>query len=221
LFSPEGGDSLFKPALADVAPGTGHVGDDVDTHRRLPSVVGLSERPRLDAAGRTHKDAESMSKQAEVRKVAPADQPYDAPFLQRNAANFAALTPLNFLTRAAGVYPGVDLVYYGNQRQLEFDFVVQAGSDPGLIRFKIEGADRVEIDDDGDLVLQTKSATGHVKSTPMSNFVTLLKIMKSVIATRISGNYKRNPFFVEDSGAPIKQPRVLTKAERTRVTSAA
>ena len=71
------------------------------------------------------------------------------------------------------------------------------------------------------MVLQTKSAKGHVKSTPMSNFVTLLKIMKSVIATRISGNYKRNPFFVEDSGAPIKQPRVLTKVERTRVTSAA
>lgn len=54
----------------------------------------------------------------------------------------------------------------------------------------------------------------------MSNFVTLLKIMKSVIATRISGSYKRNPFFTEDSGTPIKQPRVLTKAERTRVTSA-
>lgn len=70
------------------------------------------------------------------------------------------------------------------------------------------------------MVLQTKSAKGQVKSTPTSNFVTLLRIMKSVIATRISGGYKRNPFFVEDSGTPIKQPRVLTKAERTRVTSA-
>ena len=70
------------------------------------------------------------------------------------------------------------------------------------------------------MVLQTKSAKGRVKSTPMSNFATLLRIMKSVIATRISGGYKRNPFFVEDSGTPIKHPRVLTKAERTRVTSA-
>lgn len=70
------------------------------------------------------------------------------------------------------------------------------------------------------MVLQTKSAKGQVKSTPMSSFVTLLRIMKSVIATRISGGYKRNPFFVEDSGTPIKHPRVLTKAERTRVTSA-
>jgi hypothetical protein len=70
------------------------------------------------------------------------------------------------------------------------------------------------------MVLQTKSARGQVKSTPVSNFVTLLRIMKSVIATRISGSYKSNPFFVEDSGTPIKEPRVLTKAERARVTSA-
>ena len=71
------------------------------------------------------------------------------------------------------------------------------------------------------MVLQTKSAKGPVKSTPVSNLVTLLKIMKAVIATRISGSYKRNPFFVEDSGTPIRRPRVLTKAERARVTSAA
>jgi hypothetical protein len=70
------------------------------------------------------------------------------------------------------------------------------------------------------MVLKTKSAKGQVKSTPVSNFVTMLKIMKSVIGVRISGSYKHNPFFVEDLGTPIKQPRVLTKAERTRVTSA-
>jgi hypothetical protein len=68
------------------------------------------------------------------------------------------------------------------------------------------------------MVLQTKSAKGQVKSTPVSNFVTLLRIMTSVIATRMSGGYKRNPFFVEGSGTPIRQPRVLTRAERTRVT---
>jgi hypothetical protein len=45
--------------------------------------------------------------------------------------------------------------------------------------------------------------------------------MKSVVAARISGNYKKgNPFFVENSAMPIKQPRVLTKAERARFTSA-
>ncbi len=39
------------------------------------------------------------------------------------------------------VYPGVDLIYYGNQRQLEYDFVVAPGADPGAIRLELQTAD--------------------------------------------------------------------------------
>lgn len=53
------------------------------------------------------------------------------------------------------VYPGVDLVYYGHQGQLEYDFVVKPGADPQQLRLGIEGADRVRIDEAGDLVLET------------------------------------------------------------------
>jgi len=70
------------------------------------------------------------------------------------------------------------------------------------------------------MVLQTNSARGKVKSTLIGNFVTLLKIMKSVIAARIGGNYRSNPFFAKGSGIAIKQPRVSTKAERSRITNA-
>jgi len=59
------------------------------------------------------------------------------------------------------VYPGVDLVYYGSQRQLEFDFVVAPGADPGRIELNFEGAERIEIDAGGDLVLHT--AAGPVR----------------------------------------------------------
>jgi hypothetical protein len=38
------------------------------------------------------------------------------------------------------VYPGIDLVFYGNQQQLEYDFVVAPGADPGRIQWQIEGA---------------------------------------------------------------------------------
>ena len=41
------------------------------------------------------------------------------------------------------VYPGVDLIYYGNQRQLEYDFVVSPGADPGVIRLRFQGADEL------------------------------------------------------------------------------
>jgi hypothetical protein len=51
------------------------------------------------------------------------------------------------------LYPGVDLVYYGNQRQLEYDFVVHPGIDPNIIALSFEGAERVKVDAQGELVL--------------------------------------------------------------------
>src|SRR4030095_11912346 len=51
------------------------------------------------------------------------------------------------------IYPGIDMVYYGNQRQLEFDFVVHAGTSPERIKFRIEGAARISLDKRGDLQL--------------------------------------------------------------------
>jgi hypothetical protein len=51
------------------------------------------------------------------------------------------------------VYPGVSLTYYGNQGQLEYDFVVAPGADPKQIHFAIAGADALRIDKDGNLVL--------------------------------------------------------------------
>ena len=52
-----------------------------------------------------------------------------------------------------GVYPGVDLVYYGSQGQLEYDFVVAPGADPRLVTLAFEGAREVHIDARGELVL--------------------------------------------------------------------
>jgi uncharacterized protein (TIGR03437 family) len=52
----------------------------------------------------------------------------------------------------AEVYPGVDLVFYGNQRELEYDFVAAPGADPGRIAWRIDGA-RPSVDAKGDLTL--------------------------------------------------------------------
>jgi uncharacterized protein (TIGR03437 family) len=50
------------------------------------------------------------------------------------------------------IYPGVDLVFYGNQRQLEYDFVVAPGADPSRIAWRIDGA-RASVDAEGNLAL--------------------------------------------------------------------
>jgi photosystem II stability/assembly factor-like uncharacterized protein len=53
------------------------------------------------------------------------------------------------------VYPGVDLVYYGTEQQLEYDFVVAPGVDPNSITLNFEGAQGITVDAQGDLVLHT------------------------------------------------------------------
>jgi autotransporter-associated beta strand protein len=55
------------------------------------------------------------------------------------------------------VYPGVNLVYYGTQQQLEYDFVVAPGADPSRIGFAVQGADSVALDAQGNLVLHTSN----------------------------------------------------------------
>jgi len=58
--------------------------------------------------------------------------------------------------RYASVYPGVDLVYYGNQRQLEYDFVVAPGSSAKAIRLAVAGG-RLSLDREGNLAVTGKS----------------------------------------------------------------
>jgi uncharacterized repeat protein (TIGR01451 family) len=54
------------------------------------------------------------------------------------------------------VYPGIDLVYYGNQQRLEYDFVLQPGAEPNQIRLAYSGADSMRLDSDGDLILNVQ-----------------------------------------------------------------
>ncbi|WP_164929485.1 FG-GAP-like repeat-containing protein [Gloeobacter violaceus] len=56
---------------------------------------------------------------------------------------------------ARGVWPGIDMVYYGNGRQLEYDFVAAPGADPGRIALDISGARSLRLDGNGDLIIAT------------------------------------------------------------------
>ncbi len=53
------------------------------------------------------------------------------------------------------IYPGIDLVFYGNQGRLECDFVLAPGADIRRVRFAIEGTQRVALDREGNLTLTT------------------------------------------------------------------
>jgi hypothetical protein len=55
------------------------------------------------------------------------------------------------------VYPGVDLVYYGNLRRLEYDFVIAPGADPKQVRLHFAGVRKVKLDTDGGLLIVAKN----------------------------------------------------------------
>ena len=74
-------------------------------------------------------------------------------FRGTDPAKWQAGVPTYTKVKYENLYKGVDLIFYGNQQQLEYDFCLAPGADPATIRLGIEGASAVEIDQQGDLVL--------------------------------------------------------------------
>src|SRR5207247_10143778 len=82
-------------------------------------------------------------------------------FLGNDPAKWRTNVPTYAAVRYEGLYPGIDLVYYGNNRQLEYDLIVAPGADPSQIALSFKGADRLEVDGQGDLVLYTAVGAIH------------------------------------------------------------
>ncbi len=82
-------------------------------------------------------------------------------FLGNDPAKWRTDVPHYARIQYDGVYPGIDLVWYGNQRRLEYDFVVAPGADPNQIQVAYEGVESLRVDAGGDLVLRT--ALGEVR----------------------------------------------------------
>ena len=80
-------------------------------------------------------------------------------FIGKDPSQWHTNVPTYKQVRYKSVYPGIDLIYYGNHRQVEYDFRLAAGADPGQIHFSVEGADSVSINADGDLALKIGSDT--------------------------------------------------------------
>ncbi|HEY7068142.1 MAG TPA: SBBP repeat-containing protein [Chloroflexota bacterium] len=75
-------------------------------------------------------------------------------FIGNDPARWRAGIPTYASVRYHDVYPGIDLVFHGHGRELEYDFVVAPGADPSLIRLEVVGTDAAALDDQGDLVLR-------------------------------------------------------------------
>jgi len=74
-------------------------------------------------------------------------------FLGQDPAKWRTNVPSFSRVRYTDVYPGVDLVFYGNQRRLEYDFIVAPGADPRVINLSLEGARNLRLSSQGDLLV--------------------------------------------------------------------
>jgi len=78
------------------------------------------------------------------------------------------------------LYPGIDVVYYGNQGRLEYDLIVAPGADPTQIRLAFEGAEQLVVDQEGDLVLTVPHASTERATGP----VPMIHLQKPVVYQR-------------------------------------
>jgi hypothetical protein len=65
------------------------------------------------------------------------------------------------------IWPGVDLVLYGNQRQLEYDFIVAPGANPAQIDLTFDGVEKLELDGQGNLLIYLPGGRLIQKSAPI------------------------------------------------------
>jgi hypothetical protein len=84
-------------------------------------------------------------------------------FIGNDPAKWRTNVPTYAKVKYEGIYSGIDLVYYGNQRQLEYDFIVTPGADPRRIQFDVRGAKRIRRDAHGNLVFKIETGEGEIR----------------------------------------------------------
>ena len=64
-------------------------------------------------------------------------------------------------------YPGIDLKFYGTNRQLEYDVIIKPGSDPSLVKFQYSGIEALQVTGQGDLALRLKGGGELIQKKPI------------------------------------------------------
>ena len=104
--------------------------------------------------------------------------------------------------RYQSVYPGIDVVYYGNQNQLEYDFVLAPGANPDAIRLHFDGDVQVSLTPDGDLALRSdgaqvlqKAPVIYQDNRPIRGRYTLLA--RNQVGFRLDGYDRTRPLAID------------------------
>jgi hypothetical protein len=129
-------------------------------------------------------------------------------FIGNDPKKWRTNIPTYAKVRYKNVYPGIDLVYYGNQGQLEYDFVVAPGADPGLIALAFESSTHQQrvrpprIDEKGNVLIGSGSS--------------VLQLNQPVIYQPKRSTTSGNSEFAAGDSKPVNGRFVLTASNRIR-----
>jgi len=128
----------------------------------MGAVLSLQKRQ----AGKEKARSAVVGMQIEGANIAPQSAGLDATegrsnyFVGSDPQKWRTDVPNYEKVKFNAVYEGIDLVYYGNGQQLEYDFHVAPGADPARIKLKFDGIKKASIEkQSGDLVLETGAGT--------------------------------------------------------------
>jgi uncharacterized repeat protein (TIGR01451 family) len=112
------------------------------------ATVVLTDRDRVSGTFRFALEGARTGLVAEPLDTLPGTTSY---YRGNDPAAWQVGATTHARVRYANVFDGVDVVYYGNQQRLQYDFIVAPGADPAQVAFRVEGAERVSLGDDGQL----------------------------------------------------------------------
>ncbi|MGB3478964.1 MAG: hypothetical protein WBB67_07370, partial [bacterium] len=134
LSGVEGRESGLPVTLSGVE-GRHHEPDSIETMMIKASFVGANPNPQM-------RGADMMEYKCNYFLGNDPDK------WRTDVTNYEAIVYEN-------IYPGIDLKYYGNGRQMEYDFIVSPGADVSQIQVCYEGAESISVNDAGELVVET------------------------------------------------------------------
>ena len=214
----------FSASALTLEPNRGQAPSGVDF-----LVLGLGHKFLLSSTGATLQlfdrgSKSSHSVQLQLMGANPSSRAEGLDRVAFTSAYFTSLDPDGNLrnlpnyskVRYPQVWPGIDVVYYGNRDQLEYDMVLAPHADPQSIRLKLTGESRFVLNSAGDLELQT-SYGKVIHHRPLA-FQIIDHQRKEIRASyalladnevRVQlGNYDRNRELVIDPTLTVSSPTV-------------
>jgi hypothetical protein len=128
----------------------------------LPNPVDLDTRKELPPETQTQIHLLWLGARTDPEIVGEMPLARKSHYLAGDSHHWRFNVPNYSRIRYKAIYPGIDLVFYGNPELLEYDFVLSPGADPASIALHFEGLDpnikepSLSVDENGDLLLRTQ-----------------------------------------------------------------